>query len=135
MASKSITELTKRAEAGDRITASRKNEKAKDKLNYEKMAGFGTAFAASIVAGFVDGRFDLSDEKSGDGTKVMGVPVVPVAAGIIAVGGIAMGGKGGSLLAYAGLGAACGWGYGAAADKGLEGDIKRRQKAGVEDFQ
>ena len=131
MASKSITELVKRAEEGDRLKARDSSRRGKEKVNLEKTYGFGAAFGTSVVVGFLDGRFDLSDETAGDGVKVMGVPVVPVAAGLVALGAMAMGGKGGSVIAYSALGAACGWSYKAASLKGLETDISRRAKAGL----
>lgn len=114
-----IKQLTERAQ---KLETRDKKRAVEERVTTDKLIGFGSAFFTSVLAGYVDGRFDVSgnDAVSGDGTRVFGVPVVPVAAGLIAVGGLAVGGRVGSAMAYSALGAACGWSYSAAASKGRD---------------
>jgi len=122
----SMAAIKQLSERANRLEVKDKKKRAEEKLTMDKTIGFGAAFVTSAIAGYVDGRFDVSgnDTVKGDGTRVFGVPVVPVAAGIIAIGGMAVGGKVGSAMAYSGLGAACGWSYSAAMRKGQEADEK-----------
>ena len=115
-----VKQLTERA---NRLEVKQKKDRLSQKATMDQIVGFSSAFVTAAVAGYVDGKYDVSgnDKVSGDGTKVFGVPVVPIAAGLMAVGGIAIGGSIGSAMAYGGLGASCGWSYSAAAAKGREG--------------
>lgn len=126
MASTAIKQLEERALRSEKRE---KTRRATEKLSMEKGVGFGAAFVSSAIAGYIDGRFDLSDEVAGDGTRVFGIPIVPITGAVIAVGGMAMGGKAGSLMAYSGLGIGSGWAYQAAAKLGLETDQARRDAA------
>lgn len=119
----SMTAIKQLTERANRLEVKDKKKRAEERATMDKVVGFGSAFVTSVLAGYVDGRFDVSgnDDVSGDGTKVFGIPVVPVASGLIAVGGIAIGGKVGTAMAYSALGAACGWSYSAAANRGREG--------------
>lgn len=127
-----IKQLTERA---GRLELRNKQRIVDEKVTTDKLVGFGSAFLTSVLAGYVDGRFDVSgkDTVSGDGTRVFGIPVVPVAAGLIAVGGLAVGGRVGSAMAYSALGAACGWSYSAAANKGREADVAKTAQTTLED--
>lgn len=118
MATTAIKQLVERAQ---RMENTIKKRRIEETITMEKVVGFGTAGVTSVLAGYVDGRFDLSDGEAGDGTKLMGIPVMPVAAGLLAVGGLAVGGKVGSALAFSGLGAGCGWAYKMASNAGAKG--------------
>lgn len=102
-----------------KLEAKAKRQRLEEKLTMEKVIGFGTAGITSVLAGYVDGRFDLSDDVEGDGTKLLGIPVMPVAAAITTLGGLWIGGPVGSAVAYGGLGIGCGWGYKSASAQGL----------------
>jgi hypothetical protein len=114
---RAIEVLTQRAQALEQRV---KRTKLEDQLTTEKVVGWASAGTASVLAGYIDGRLDLSDSVAGDGTKVMGIPVMPVAAGLLCFGGLAVGGKVGSAISFAGLGVGCGWGFGAARNEGMK---------------
>ena len=122
---RAIQQLEKRALS---LEAKDKKKRAEEKATMEKVVGFSAAFVSSAVAGYVDGRLDLTDDTTGDGTRVFGIPVVPVAGALVAAGGMAMGGSVGSAMAYSGLGIGCGWAYQNAARKGLENAQKASEE-------
>lgn len=112
-----IQQLTERA---NKLEANNKRRRLEEQLTMEKVVGFGSAGVASVVAGYLDGKFDMSDGEAGNGTTVLGIPVMPVAAGVLTLGGLWFGGAVGSGVAYAGLGVGCGWGYSAGARQGAK---------------
>lgn len=116
----SMTAIQQLQDKAMRLENQSKRRRLEEQLTMEKVIGFSAAGATSVLAGYVDGRFDLSDDVEGDGTKVMGIPVMPVAAGLLAFGGLAVGGKVGSALSFSGLGVGCGWAYKSAATAGLK---------------
>lgn len=126
MAAKNLAAIQQLSDRATSLESRNKRRLANDKLSADRLYGFGTAFVTSALAGYLDGRFDLTDEEIGDGTNVLGIPVMPVAAGLLAVGGMAIGGKVGSMMAYGGLGTGCGWAYSRASAKGMAADAKRR---------
>lgn len=105
-----IKQLTERAV---RLENKEKNRAISAKIEAEKTVGFASAAATSAIAGYIDGKFDLSgDGGAGDGLQLFGIPVMPIAGVVVAITGVAVGGKTGSAIAYGGLGISCGWLYG-----------------------
>lgn len=118
----SMTAIKQLTERAVRLENRQKSAAIASKIEAEKTVGFVTAAATSAVAGYIDGKFDLSgDGGSGDGLQIFGVPVVPVAGTIVAIAGIAVGGKMGSAISYGGLGMSCGWLYGKGFREGQSG--------------
>ena len=68
-----------------------------------------TGLVAAPTAGYISGKLDTRfDDGSGDGIKVMGMPVVPIAGALVAVGGMFV--KGSVGAAMRGAGEACAYG-------------------------
>jgi hypothetical protein len=104
-----------------RMEASKKRARARDRASKDMIIGSVSAVAAATLAGFVDGKLDLlNDEKEGDGVTVMGLPVMPLGATAITLGGLAMGGRAGSIAVYAGVGISSGWAYSAGMRRGMK---------------
>lgn len=103
-----------------KLEAKNKRRAMEERLTMEKVVGFGAAGISSVLAGYVDGKFDLADGEAGDGTKLLGIPVMPIVSGITSLGGLWLGGSIGSALAYSGLGIGCGWAYKSAATQGAK---------------
>lgn len=101
-----------------RLENNMKARRLEDSITFDKVVGGISAGASSILAGYVDGRLDLVDGEDGNGTTLMGIPVMPIGAGLLMVTGIIVGGKAGSAISYSGLGVGCGWGYSAASRQG-----------------
>ena len=105
-----IRELVAR---NDKMERQRKLDRVMGEVTEEKLIGFGVATVSSVVAGYLDGRFDLANKSdAGDGITVVGLPVMPMAAGALMATGLMVGGKVGAQLGFAGLGVICGYGYG-----------------------
>lgn len=124
---RAIEVLTQRAQALENRV---KRAKVEDQLTTEKVFGWGAAASMATLGGYLDGRFDLSDDVSGNGTTIVGIPIMPIAAGLLAVGGLAVGGKAGSAISFSGLGLGCGWGFATARSAGMKAAIAAQEKAG-----
>lgn len=113
MATQSLAAVRELAERANRLENRAKLERIEEKHNAEKFIGMGTAVAFASLAGYLDGRLDITkmDDIEGDGLKVIGMPVTPLAGGALLVAGLMTGGRVGGVVAYAGLGTLCGWGY------------------------
>jgi hypothetical protein len=123
MSSAAIKQLTER---NAQLESQRKNSLARARQEGEKFTGLAIAAASATVAGYVDGRFDLTkkDTVEGDGVRIFGAPVVPVVGLAVGVAGVWMGGKTGTALIFSALGIGCGSLY----DKGRQKGIKDYQK-------
>lgn len=111
-----IRELVAR---NDKMERQRKLDRMMGEVTEEKLIGFGVAAVSSVVAGYLDGRFDLArNSEPGDGITVAGFPVMPIASGTLMAAGLMVGGKIGAQLGFSGLGVLCGYGYGRGAAAG-----------------
>jgi len=119
MSATAIKQLTER---NMQLEQQRKNNLARVRAEGERFTGLVIAGVSSGVAGYVDGRFDItkSDDKAGDGFRVMGAPVMPVLGLVTGAVGVWMGGKVGNGLVFAGLGIGCGATYDMGRKRGMK---------------
>ena len=107
----SIRALTQRAE---RLESARRRERMAAKVMTDKLVGNLAAGTSAAVAGYLDGRFDVTrfDDEPGDGLQVLGLPAMLVLAVGSYAGGMYVGGKVGAAMQNSGVGVACGLAYG-----------------------
>lgn len=104
--SAAITQLTER---NARLEERARKEREGSKHTMGLVIGFGAALASAAASGYADGRWDLTekDQVSGDGVRVMGMPVIPLVSVGTALAGLVVGGNMGQHLMFSALGTAC----------------------------
>lgn len=128
MAGSSIVAARELAERADKLERRNWKRNIQSQAMMERAVAGVTVVVASPIVGYLDGRFDEKDGITGDGSKVFGIPVVPILGVAVAVGGAFVSGMAGTVVMNTGLAAVSGSIYAAAQRKGQEAAVKAKDK-------
>lgn len=98
------TAITKALESADRRLMQFKRHKEALKIKEERAYAAGAAIVGAVVAGVADAKYRDAD---GTSKKVMKIPVVGLASGVLALGGISELVPGGIYIGMLGIGGLC----------------------------
>ena len=105
-------------------------EELKKSHTLDNFIGAAAAISSAGVAGYIDGRLDLqTDGKEGDGITVLGAPVMAATGMALGLGGLFLGGRGGSAAAWSGVGVLSGKFYSRNFHKGQKDAEKALEEA------
>jgi hypothetical protein len=96
--------ITKALESADRRLASIKRHKEALKIREERAYAAGAALVGAVIAGVADAKYRDAD---GSSKKVLKLPAVGLASGLLALGGISEYVPGGIYIGMLGVGGLC----------------------------